>query len=96
MNHADNLGVRHLKLGLGVLLSIFGAFATVGAVINGFWYLTSCVRSSDPLSEHFCPSGLAETFLLVVAAVILDVGAFIALRHRTRRGSIRRRAEVAR
>jgi hypothetical protein len=89
-------GVRHLKLGLGVLLSIFGAFATVGAVINGFWYVTSCVRSSDPLREHFCPPGPAETFLLVVAAVILDVGAFMALRHRTRRGSIRRRAEVAR
>lgn len=89
-------GVRHLKLGLGVLLTISGAFATVGAVIDGFWYLTSCVRSSDPLSEHFCPSGLTETSLLVVAAVILDVGAFMALRHRTRRRSIRRRAEVAR
>ena len=84
-----------MKLGLGVLLSIFGAFATVGAVIDGFWYLTSCVRSSDPLSEHFCPSGLTETFLLMIAAVLLDVGAFMALRHRTRRWSIRRHAEVA-
>jgi hypothetical protein len=87
--------VRHLKLGLGVLLSILGAFATVGAVIDGFWYLTSCVRSSDPLSEHFCPSGLTETLLLAVAAVILDVGAFMALRYRTRRWSIRRPARAA-
>jgi hypothetical protein len=85
-------GVRHLKLGLGVLLSILGAFATVGAVIDGFWYVTSCVRSSEPLSEYFCSSGLTETMVLVVAAVILDVGALVAFRHRTRRWAIRRPA----
>ena len=89
-------GVRYLKLGLGVLLLISGAFATVGAVIEGFWYVTSCLGSSDAPSQLFCPSGITEIFLLVVAAVLLDVGAFMALRHRTRRWSIRRRAEVAR
>lgn len=95
MRRADTKSVRYLKLALGVLLTILGAFATVGAVIDGFWYLTSCVSSSDPLGEHFCPSGLTETFLLMIAAVLLDVGAFMALRHRIRRWTIWRRAEVA-
>jgi hypothetical protein len=77
--------VRYVRFGFGVLLSIIGSFATVGAVISGFSYLTSCLGRSDALSEQVCPSGLTETLLVGVAAVILDFGAFLFLRHRTGR-----------
>lgn len=86
---ADTKSVRYVKLALGVLLVIFGAFATVGAILDGFWYLTSCLGASDPVTEYLCPSGLTETMLLGAAAVILDAGAFIALRNRTRTWTIR-------
>jgi hypothetical protein len=87
-DQADNLGMRYVKLAVGVLLVIGGVIGTFGGASGVFFYFTTCfgapAGSFDAIYCRNVPVVSVTTAWLIVG-LVLDVAAFVTLRFRNRR-----------
>ena len=78
--------MRYVKLGVGVLLAVTGAVATVGAVGGWIYYVTSCAGApAGSLDADICAhqNALLQSVIWTLAAVLFLASSVVTIRSRS-------------